>query len=72
MNQTATPSPCINVCQMRPAVGAQPSMCSGCFRNIDEIVAWGQMSDASKQAVWRHLPSRGMPRQRLVDAGIAT
>ena len=35
------------------------SLCEGCFRSIEEIVAWGRMSDAAKLAVWAQLPSRG-------------
>jgi uncharacterized protein len=27
-------------------------LCTGCWRTIDEIVAWGTMDDASKQQVW--------------------
>jgi predicted Fe-S protein YdhL (DUF1289 family) len=32
--------------------------CKGCYRTIDEIIAWGQGSDAYKQTVWQALPTR--------------
>jgi uncharacterized protein len=48
------PSPCISVCQMDSATG----WCKGCYRTIDEIIAWGQGSEALKQAVWQQLPKR--------------
>jgi len=51
---TAVPSPCINVCRMDPATG----WCEGCLRTIDEIAAWGTMSDDDKRAVWQLLEQR--------------
>ncbi|RVT52851.1 DUF1289 domain-containing protein [Rubrivivax albus] len=48
------PSPCINVCRMNPASG----WCEGCWRTIDEIVAWGRLDDDAKRAVWAQLPQR--------------
>lgn len=50
----ATASPCISVCQMDSTTG----WCKGCYRTIDEIMAWGQGSEALKQAVWQALPER--------------
>jgi predicted Fe-S protein YdhL (DUF1289 family) len=32
--------------------------CRGCARTIDEIIAWAQMSDDDKRAVWALLPAR--------------
>ncbi len=32
--------------------------CKGCYRTIDEIIAWGQGSEAYQQAVWQALPAR--------------
>jgi uncharacterized protein len=37
---------------------AASGWCKGCYRTIDEIVAWGQAGDAAKQAVWRELKLR--------------
>lgn len=48
------PSPCVNVCRMRPDTG----WCEGCWRTIDEIAAWGRLDDAAKRTVWAALPAR--------------
>ncbi|MFO1340398.1 MAG: DUF1289 domain-containing protein [Burkholderiaceae bacterium] len=48
------PSPCTSVCKMNPRTG----WCEGCFRSIDEIVAWGTMADEDKRRVWALLPAR--------------
>jgi uncharacterized protein len=48
------PSPCNSVCKITPSTG----FCEGCFRTIDEIVAWGQMSNDEKQAVTEQLAVR--------------
>lgn len=43
--------------------------CKGCYRTIEEIMAWGQSSEALKQAVWQALPERhtqaAFPEARL-------
>jgi len=51
-------SPCINVCRMSPFNG----WCEGCFRTIDEIVAWSAYSDAEKRDVLARLPARKAER----------
>jgi uncharacterized protein len=48
------PSPCINVCTML----AQPPLCGGCLRSLDEIASWSQMSNPQRQAVWRRIELR--------------
>lgn len=48
------PSPCIGICQM----DAQQGLCTGCYRTIDEIISWGNASDASKRAIWRQIRLR--------------
>jgi len=48
------PSPCTSVCKMNAGTG----WCEGCFRTIDEIVAWGTMGDDDKRRVWALLPAR--------------
>ena len=50
-------SPCICVCTMDPATG----LCMGCYRTLDEITAWSDMSDADKRAVWQRLVERVGP-----------
>jgi len=52
------PSPCNNVCRMNP----DTCLCEGCFRTLDEIVAWSAMSDAGKRTVLAQLPARRTPR----------
>ena len=50
----AVRSPCVSICRIDPQTG----YCEGCLRTIDEIAAWGTMSSAERQAVWRELPAR--------------
>ncbi|HUL65096.1 MAG TPA: DUF1289 domain-containing protein [Burkholderiaceae bacterium] len=33
-------------------------LCEGCLRTIDEIVAWAQLTDEAKRAVWAEIESR--------------
>jgi uncharacterized protein len=37
---------------------ASTGWCKGCYRTIEEIIAWGQGSESYKQAVWHALPAR--------------
>lgn len=45
-------SPCVNVCRM------QGSLCLGCYRTLDEIAGWSQMSDAEKKQVLNKVAGR--------------
>jgi predicted Fe-S protein YdhL (DUF1289 family) len=47
-------SPCVKVCQMDPARG----VCLGCCRTLDEIGAWGSMTDDERDAVMAELKAR--------------
>ena len=47
-------SPCISLCQMHQATG----WCQGCLRTLDEIAAWGGLSDAGKRQVLQGLAPR--------------
>ena len=40
-------SPCVEVCRMDPA----RDVCAGCWRTLDEIARWRDMSDAEKRSV---------------------
>jgi uncharacterized protein len=40
-------SPCVEVCRIDPA----KSVCAGCWRTLDEIARWRDMSDAERTAV---------------------
>lgn len=48
------PSPCISVCRMDDRSG----LCLGCFRTIDEIVAWGRQGDRERRVVWQQIVHR--------------
>ncbi len=53
------PSPCNSVC----AIDSMTGFCKGCFRSMNEIVAWGQMDNSSKRDVWAALVTRSGGRQ---------
>lgn len=55
------PSPCTNVCRMQAASG----WCEGCQRTLEEIAAWGTMTDADKRAIRRQLEQRRAMLSRL-------
>jgi uncharacterized protein len=42
--------------------------CKGCYRTIDEIIAWGQADESLKQAVWRRLEQRHI-QLNFLEAG---
>lgn len=48
------PSPCVSICRMDAATG----LCEGCLRTLDEIAAWGRMSDGEKREVWALIAKR--------------
>lgn len=48
------PSPCISVCRMDP----ESALCQGCFRTIDEIIAWSRQGDAERRGVWQRVVQR--------------
>jgi uncharacterized protein len=37
---------------------AATGWCRGCYRTMDEIIAWGQGSETFKQGVWQQLSQR--------------
>jgi uncharacterized protein len=47
-------SPCTSVCTM----DAQSGFCKGCYRSLQEIARWAQMTDAERLGVWRQLDAR--------------
>jgi len=47
-------SPCVSVCRMDPATG----WCEGCLRTIDEIAAWGSLSEDERRRIWAELGDR--------------
>ena len=44
---TSIESPCVDICQLNPASG----VCLGCFRTMDEISVWVEMSYDDKREV---------------------
>lgn len=51
------PSPCTSVCRMNGATG----LCEGCFRTLDEIVAWSRVGDEGedgKRSIWSKIQQR--------------
>jgi len=60
------PSPCIDVCRMEQASGGNAAggvpLCAGCLRTLDEIAAWGQLSEAGRRAVWAAIGRRRAER----------
>ncbi len=41
-------SPCNGVCK----IDSKSRLCIGCWRTLDEIVAWSSDTDESKKEVW--------------------
>ena len=46
-------SPCISVCIMNEA-----GLCAGCYRTVDEISEWWNMSDTERDGVMNTLGER--------------
>ena len=51
-------SPCISVCRMTRLSGVAEELCGGCFRTLDELLAWGSASNAAKSDVWQRIEQR--------------
>ena len=52
------PSPCISICKMN----ADRSLCTGCYRSLDEIRAWSRAEAPERREIWRRLLERaGLP-----------
>ncbi len=49
-------SPCVKLCVMQPSLG----LCIGCYRNMDEIVNWSDMTAQKRQAIMQSLPDRAV------------
>jgi predicted Fe-S protein YdhL (DUF1289 family) len=37
---------------------APTGLCKGCWRTINEIIAWGALDDTGRQQVWTHIELR--------------
>jgi predicted Fe-S protein YdhL (DUF1289 family) len=49
-----TPSPCVSLCKIDQDTG----LCEGCWRSIDEIIAWGTASETIKREIWQKIQQR--------------
>lgn len=47
-------SPCVKLCVVHP----EARICVGCFRSIDEISGWSQLTPEERRAIMAELPSR--------------
>ena len=47
-------SPCVNICIVHP----QANICAGCFRTIDEISGWSNMTAEQRKEIIKELPNR--------------
>ena len=47
-------TPCINICQ----IDSESGLCLGCWRSLDEIAAWGGMTEPERLAVMASLDDR--------------
>ena len=47
-------SPCVNICIIHP----RANICTGCFRSIDEISSWSNMSESERKGILKELPNR--------------
>ena len=51
---TGVASPCNSICTIDPSL----RVCIGCYRTLDEIARWTQLSEDEKRSVVRSLPAR--------------
>jgi hypothetical protein len=51
---TVIDSPCVNVCRL------QGNLCLGCYRTLDEIAMWSQMSAIEKKQVLSKVANRSV------------
>jgi len=58
LSKTKVDSPCVAHCGLN-----QDDFCMGCFRHIDEIVAWSGASNKQKSHIIAKLPLRKAQQQ---------
>jgi predicted Fe-S protein YdhL (DUF1289 family) len=63
---TAAPmeTPCVKTCTL----DARSGLCLGCGRTINEIAAWGRMSDAERARIMAELPARRIGEPTVAPA----
>lgn len=47
-------SPCVKLCLIHP----DARICTGCYRSIDEITQWSQLSVEARREIMAALPAR--------------
>lgn len=57
----SVPSPCIQVCSLD-----QYDVCVGCYREMQEIVDWQQLSDADRRLVLARAAERRRARGQVL------
>lgn len=56
-------SPCNSVCQM----DEKSTFCLGCWRTLDEIVAWSSHSEDAKKQVWILIEQRKIANKTSLE-----
>ena len=47
-------TPCIKVC----VVDGESGLCLGCYRKLNEVAAWGRLTDEERERILAELPDR--------------
>jgi predicted Fe-S protein YdhL (DUF1289 family) len=47
-------TPCIKVC----VVDGESGLCLGCYRKLNEVAAWGRLTDEERDLILAELPDR--------------
>ncbi len=58
------PSPCVSVC----VIDAPTGLCAGCFRTLDEIAGWIDLSAEKRRALLAALPGRRACEGTAIEA----
>lgn len=53
-------SPCVRLCVVHPEAG----ICTGCFRTLEEIGGWSQMTPENRRDIMLELPDRASLLQK--------
>lgn len=53
MANTVVESPCVGICSLD-----EQDICSGCYRNVQEIIDWMSMDNAQREDVLRKCKER--------------
>jgi predicted Fe-S protein YdhL (DUF1289 family) len=61
---THVASPCISVCTIDPVSG----LCAGCYRTLDEIAGWIDLTNDAKRELVAGLPERRARLGTLIAA----